>query len=595
VSDADQSGAGRREVAYRLFAAEYDDADLSYSESDEERAPNYVVTPTGARVNRLFVVGVLTEVETVGEDVLRARVVDPTGAFVLYAGQYQPDEQAFLDAAETPAFVAVTGKARTFQPDDSDRVYTSVRPESINEVDAETRDRWTVGTAEQTLTRVGEFATALSLGDHGADLESALAERGVDEGLAAGIALALDHYGTSPGYLAAVRELALDAARLVAGEIDEVEPLSVPPDVDGTDLDALDDAPGAGSAVDAGDDAGGSSASTPVTEPGTTATTTAGSGHADSERRPSDGDAGSAAETSSPGETVSTTEPASAAESASNTGSVSTTGEGQTDGPAEPGGADEPADGREDVLAGGEADADRQDVSSDSGEIGDFDPGEFELDDEEREEIEAEYGTEFQSGTEVEEPGEADIETPEPDADQTDGDPADPESVGTTSPDGTADRGDSDPAETTDEPAGAVDAGGPTEATETAEAPKSSDATERVAGTEPTDATEPSDVAGSADPAEPTPASGREDAAGASADDPEPSADDPEPGEGDLEDATVDVMTELDEGDGAAREEVVAAVVERYGVDSAAVEDAIQEALMDGRCYEPDDDTLKPI
>ena len=79
----DQSGAGRREVAYRLFAAEYDDATLDHSESDEERAPNYVVTPTGARVNRLFAVGVLTEIEEVNEEVLRARIVDPTGAFVV--------------------------------------------------------------------------------------------------------------------------------------------------------------------------------------------------------------------------------------------------------------------------------------------------------------------------------------------------------------------------------------------------------------------------------------------------------------------------------------------------------------------------------
>lgn len=37
-------GPGAREVAHRVFAAEFDDASLSYSESDEERAPNYVVT-----------------------------------------------------------------------------------------------------------------------------------------------------------------------------------------------------------------------------------------------------------------------------------------------------------------------------------------------------------------------------------------------------------------------------------------------------------------------------------------------------------------------------------------------------------------------
>ncbi len=83
-----------RELAYRLFAAEYDDASLSYAESDEERAPNYVITPTGARLNRVFVVGTLTEVTSVNDEMVRARVVDPTGAFVVYAGQYQPDELA---------------------------------------------------------------------------------------------------------------------------------------------------------------------------------------------------------------------------------------------------------------------------------------------------------------------------------------------------------------------------------------------------------------------------------------------------------------------------------------------------------------------
>ena len=36
MSESEQSGAGRREVAYRIFAAEFDDADFSFSESDEE-------------------------------------------------------------------------------------------------------------------------------------------------------------------------------------------------------------------------------------------------------------------------------------------------------------------------------------------------------------------------------------------------------------------------------------------------------------------------------------------------------------------------------------------------------------------------------
>ena len=151
----------QRETAYRVFAAEFDDTTLSYAESDEERAPNYVVTPTGARVNRLFVVGVLTEIESVNEEQLRARVVDPTGAFVVYAGQYQPEALSFLERTDPPAFVAVTGKARTFQPEDSDRVFTSIRPESLAAVDAATRDRWSVAAAERTTERTETMRDAL--------------------------------------------------------------------------------------------------------------------------------------------------------------------------------------------------------------------------------------------------------------------------------------------------------------------------------------------------------------------------------------------------------------------------------------------------
>ncbi|MFC7069265.1 RPA family protein [Halobaculum lipolyticum] len=240
----DDSGPGTREVAHRIFAAEFDDADFDYSESDEERAPNYVVTPTGLRVNRLFTVGVLTEVESVNEQTLRGRVVDPSGAFVTYAGQYQPDEMAFLDRTAPPAFVALTGKARTFQPDDSDLVYTSVRPESFAVVDAETRDRWTVSAAEATLERIAVFADALALEERGDRLRARLEAAGVPTAMAAGIPLAIDHYGTGTRYLEAVRTLAVDALEVVADEREEVRDLSAAPgDRGGAELGPLPDAP----------------------------------------------------------------------------------------------------------------------------------------------------------------------------------------------------------------------------------------------------------------------------------------------------------------------------------------------------------------
>ena len=54
-------------------------------------------------------------------------------------------------------------------------------------------------------------------------------------------------------------------------------------------------------------------------------------------------------------------------------------------------------------------------------------------------------------------------------------------------------------------------------------------------------------------------------------------------------------MSDLDDGDGVAQEDIVAAVVDEYGADAGAVEDAIQDAMMSGKCYEPDEGTLKAI
>jgi RPA family protein len=150
-----------RKVARRVFAREFNDASYTFRESDDERAPIYLLLPTGAEANRVFLVGTLTEKEDLGSDseYWRGRVVGPTGTFFAYAGQYQPDAAATLREIEPPAYVAIVGKPRTYQPDDADEddVLVSVQPESINVVDADVRDRWVVETAERTLDRVAAY------------------------------------------------------------------------------------------------------------------------------------------------------------------------------------------------------------------------------------------------------------------------------------------------------------------------------------------------------------------------------------------------------------------------------------------------------
>ena len=145
-----------REVARRVFAREFNDASFTFKESDDERAPVYLLLPTGERANRVFIVGTLTETEDVGEDseYWQGRIVDPNGdTFFTYAGQYQPDAASALRKLEPPAYVSVVGEPLTIETDDGE-VNVSVRPESITEVTETERDRWVVETAEQTLDRV---------------------------------------------------------------------------------------------------------------------------------------------------------------------------------------------------------------------------------------------------------------------------------------------------------------------------------------------------------------------------------------------------------------------------------------------------------
>lgn len=147
-----------REVAKRVFASEFNDASFTFKESDDERAPVYLLLPTGTRANRVFITGTLTEKEDVGEDdeYWRARVNDGTGTFYIYAGQYQPEAANKIREVEAPTRVAVVGKPRTYEQDDG-TVNVSIRPERITEVDKETRETWTITTAERTGERLSAF------------------------------------------------------------------------------------------------------------------------------------------------------------------------------------------------------------------------------------------------------------------------------------------------------------------------------------------------------------------------------------------------------------------------------------------------------
>ncbi len=189
----------KREVAKRVFAKEFEacreleKSERPACETADSKSPNLLISPLGLILNRVFAVGVLTELDSIGtqNEMWKARIVDPTGAFTVYAGQFQPDASIFFSTVQVPAFIALTGKARVYEPEPGS-VFISIRAEEANVVDEEIRNRWVVDTAEQTVDRLEAFSDALASGYRGETLREYLLERRISEELAEGISIALE-------------------------------------------------------------------------------------------------------------------------------------------------------------------------------------------------------------------------------------------------------------------------------------------------------------------------------------------------------------------------------------------------------------------
>jgi len=180
-----------RQTAVRALASELNSAVFTFKESDADRAPTFNLLPTGERANRVFIVGTLLETEDVGSDseFWQAEIIDPVGdSYYAYAGQYQPEAAAKIRSLEPPTYVAMVAKVDVYETDDNG-LNVSLTPETVTEVEQETRDKWVRETVAQTLDRVASFRSE----------ESSAYER-----------MAVEHYGESVGEIvdAAVESLA---------------------------------------------------------------------------------------------------------------------------------------------------------------------------------------------------------------------------------------------------------------------------------------------------------------------------------------------------------------------------------------------------
>jgi uncharacterized protein len=182
-----------RQTAWRVFAGEFNDSTIEIK-GEGDMTPSYVITPLGAKLNRVFIIGVLTDVEKISEegDLIRAHISDPTGVFTIYSGQYQKDVTDALLKIEAPAFVAVIGKARTYSPEEG-TIYLSIRPEKIMEVSADIRDKWILETCKNTKDRIEAILEAMKMDP--SDI-NALRKLGYSKDHSEGIVEALKSYGS---------------------------------------------------------------------------------------------------------------------------------------------------------------------------------------------------------------------------------------------------------------------------------------------------------------------------------------------------------------------------------------------------------------
>ncbi len=145
-----------REAAWRVSARELESS-LEEERGSGERAAGYVLSPFGARMNRVLLAGTLSPAEPIGREEAqtfwRARLSDPTGAVAITAGSFQPRAMAQLRAAREPRPAVVVGKVHLYRGRDGVG-YVSVRAEAVRSVSENDERALLADMVRQTLDRL---------------------------------------------------------------------------------------------------------------------------------------------------------------------------------------------------------------------------------------------------------------------------------------------------------------------------------------------------------------------------------------------------------------------------------------------------------
>ena len=221
----------RRQTAIRLFAREYYESSLPDG-GEGEYDPRFIVTKLGARVNRMYVCGVVERLErrdTERGPSYRGAVRDPTGLHLWNVGSFHPD--LHIEMEELVArfeggdrfLMACIGKSNHYTTEDGG-FRCLMRMEDYAIIDREVYAAWLVETANHTMRRIDALGKAQSAETTDSNT---LRDAGVPEDLVEGLGLAMNHYGDwdAEGYKVGVLQ-ALSAAEGRVISFEEHEAIS---------------------------------------------------------------------------------------------------------------------------------------------------------------------------------------------------------------------------------------------------------------------------------------------------------------------------------------------------------------------------------
>ena len=190
---------GRRQTAVRLFAREFYESSLPDG-GQGEYDPRFVVTKLGAKVNRMYVAGVVERLErrdTERGPMFSGAVRDPTGLHLWSVGSFRPElhiemEELVAKFESGDRFLmACIGKSNHYTTEDGG-FRCRMQMEDYAIIDRDTYASWLVETANHTMRRIDALGKAQSA--ESTDVNS-LRDAGVPKDLVDGLGLAMNHYG----------------------------------------------------------------------------------------------------------------------------------------------------------------------------------------------------------------------------------------------------------------------------------------------------------------------------------------------------------------------------------------------------------------